>query len=791
MKTIASFEEYSSNIRHQAKTFGRALFMVVFLYTTAVSGQKKATISVLDAFDGAPLIGATIIPLQGPENSLGWITDLKGNAVLDLTNPTAVQISYVGYLKLEQKIKPGQTIEIRLERDLLNLEEVVVTGSFIPTISSKSLYKVKTLDSELIESRGAINLGDLLQTQLNLKTIQDDVLGTRVVMQGISGPNVKMLMDGVPLVNGSGGEFDLSQINMNNVERVEVVEGPLSVQYGTNALAGTINVITKNYKMNEMQLNATAYAESVGQYNVNLGLARGWENLSVSLGGARNQFDGFSSTGERKENWIPRTQYLLNAKVKTRLQALNVTASYNQMWQNSTSHGNATSAFNNRTNRISNIALDNYFNTNRLDGALVMDGRLAPKHYINIVNGISRFEQANRKFLQDVEDDLRWKSSNIADHDTTSFTTMTFRGTYVYGNSLENRGAYLTLGYEVAVNKASGGRVSTEARNSFNDIGLFGAVEIPIGTQLRIQPALRYVYSTSYNARDIDFLNAELPILPSFNVMFRAKDRFDFRLSYGKGYRTPSVRELYYEFIDANHYIVGNVDLQPELGNNYNGSVTWRTKIGGANAALTPSVFFSQINNKIDLIQIADRNTLPDEVPKNVPVARVYENIPNFKSYGFNFSGELAWASQLKLSPGFGILARSGSEADDRFYDSYEANLNASYRIKRWDSQINLFYKYNGRISEFARNQDGSIGVLTLEDYHTLDLSISGPVYQDRLFATIGAKNIFDVTDISLVGEGSKGLVLQTGREAFYPISWGRTFFISLNYNFKQKTLDQ
>lgn len=779
--------KYNCSSLCQGSSLGLLFFFMMLPFTNVLYGQNQASVLVIDAVDHSPLIGATIVSTSGSDHSSGWITDQEGRAVLNLSGSTIIQISYIGYFKLEQNIAPGQTLEIQLERDLLNLDEIVVTGSFLPTASSKSLYKVKTLGADLIESRGSVNLGDLLQTQLNLKTIQDDVLGTRVVMQGISGPNVKMLMDGVPLVNGSGGEFDLSQINMNNVERVEVVEGPLSVQYGTNALAGTINVITRNYKINEMQFNATAYAESVGQYNVDMGFARGWEKWSLSIGGARNQFDGFSSTDERKKNWIPRTQYLLNAKVKTRIRTLNVTTSLNQMWQNSVSHGNAVSAFNNRTNRISEIATDNYFNTNRLNGALVLDGRLSNKHYINIVNGISRFEQAGRKFLQDVQDDMRWQSSNAADHDTTSFTTMTFRGTYVYGNSLENKGTNLTLGYELAINTAAGGRVSSEAQNSFNDLGLFTALEIPIGSQLKIQPAFRYVYSTSYDARDIDFLKADLPILPSLNIMFRPSDRLDFRASYGKGYRTPSVRELYYEFIDANHYIVGNEHLQPELGNNYNGSMTWRTSIAGASAAFTPAVFFSQINNKIDLIQIADRNTLPDEVPKTVPVARVYDNIPNFKSYGFNFAAEIAWPNELKLSPGFGLLARSGSEADDRFYDSYEANLNASYRLKKWDSQINLFYKYNGEISEFARNQDGSIGVLTLEDYHSLDLSVSAPVLQDRLMATLGAKNVFDVTDIALVGEGSKGLVLQTGREAFYPISWGRTFFISLNYNFNKK----
>lgn len=346
-----------------------------------IEAQSQTVISILDAKDNTPLVGATIIPINEQIDDGGWITDFNGNAKLQIDKTIKIRVNYIGYLSLEREIQPEQIVEIRLEQDLLHLDEIVVTGSFIPTPSSKSLYKVKTLNQELIESRGAVNLGDVLQTQLNLKTIQDDVLGTRVVMQGISSPNVKMLMDGVPLVNGSGGEFDLSQINMNNVERIEVVEGPLSVQYGTNALAGTINIITKNYKMNEQQLNATAYGESVGQYNAGIGFAKGWEKVSLSIGGTRNQFTGYSSTGERKKNWIPRTQYLLNTKIKTRLKTLNLTGSFNQMWQNSISHSNATSAFNNRTNRLSSIALDNYFNTNRSDGALVLDGRLADNQY--------------------------------------------------------------------------------------------------------------------------------------------------------------------------------------------------------------------------------------------------------------------------------------------------------------------------------------------------------------------------------------------------------------------------
>ncbi len=749
--------------------------------TTNLLGQGMTIVNVVSATEKDPLIGAAIIPV-GQSDPAGWLTDINGTAQLDIQKPTQMEISYVGFLKSTIQIAPGETINIELKEDELGLEEVVVTGAFAPTTSSRSLYTVKKLDAAVIEARGAVNLGDVLQTQLNLKTIQDDVLGTRVVMQGISGPNVKMLIDGIPLVNGTGGEFDLGQINMNNVERVEIVEGPLSVQYGTNALAGTINIITKDYGPDEFKVNTSAYYETVGQYNFDLAIAKGWEKTSLSIGGARNQFDGYSSTGERKENWIPKVQYLANAKLKTRIKTLNLTTAIDRLWQNATSHGNATSAFNNRTNKLSEIATDNDIHTNRLNGAVTLEGKLAEKHYLNLVNGVSKFEQGSQKYIQDVVDDLRWLSSEVEDHDTTSFTTWTFRGTYVYG---EEEGVHVTAGYEASLNSAEGGRISADADGNVNEYGLFTAVEIPVGSRLKIQPALRYTFNNSYDTKEINFLDTGLPILPSLNLLYANEKKLEVRLSYGQGYRTPSVRELYYEFIDANHYIVGNSELQPEVGYNLSGSANLRKSYGRLTFAITPSVFFSRIDNKIDLIQIIDRSTLPKEVPKNVPVARVYENIPNFKSYGFNLSTQFAWSNKINFSPGFGLLARSGSEADDNFYNSYEVNLNGYYFFKKLDTRFNIFYKYNGQISEFARNQDGSIGVLTLADYHTLDLSLSKPFWGDRLFTTVGAKNIFNVTDISLQGEGSKGLVLQTGREAFYPISWGRTFFIKINYSIK------
>ncbi|MEN7550021.1 TonB-dependent receptor [Rapidithrix thailandica] len=744
--------------------------------------QVKTVVQIVAENSASPLAGVTLHALA-PAKKSGWLTDTQGKAYLNISEPVNVKISYLGYLTIERQIVPGSSVVIQLEEDILGLDEVVVTGSFTPTTSSQALHSVKKIGAATIEAKGAVNLADVLQTQLNLKIIQDDVLGSRVVMQGISGPNVKILIDGVPVVNGSGGNFDLSQLNMNNVERVEIVEGPLSVQYGTNALAGTINIITKSYQENESLVSSSTYYESVGQYNVDVALAKGWKNLSVSAGGGRNRFDGFSSSGERNQDWIPRTQYLANAKVNYHFKSLHVTGSFDHMWQKAISHGDASGAFNSKTGKLSLIADDHYFKTYRLNSALIVNGHLSDKQYINIVNGVSRYTQAKQKYLQDIVADIKWISTEEADHDTSSFITWTSRGTYVYGNSKKKKGLYLTVGYELSRNSAQGGKIRSGTGVNVNDYGVFTALEIPVGNKLKIQPALRYTYSNKYDSKEINFLNTHLPLLPSFNLKYHIDPHLDFRFSYGQGYRTPSVRELYYEFINANHYIVGNAKLQAEIGHNINFSGSWRSTFGsGISVVVTPSVFLTSIDNKIELVRITDRTSLPKDVPKNVPVARTYANIKNFKSFGFNLNAKLVSSGGIQLSPGFGLLSRSGSESDYAFYTSYEMNLNASYFLKPFDVKFNIFYKYNGRITEFAKNEEGAIGVLTLEAYNTLDFTLSKSLWKGRVFTSIGAKNLFDVTDISLIGDGSKGLVSQTGRESYYPISWGRTFFIKFNY---------
>src|SRR3546814_715382 len=105
-----------------------------------------------------------------------------------------------------------------------------------------SVYRVRTISNEQIRLRASISVENILNTQLGMRSSNDLTLGeSDIQLMGMSGQNVKVLVDGIPLIDRGATKQSLSQVDVNNIDRIEVVEGPMSVTYGTDALAGVIN----------------------------------------------------------------------------------------------------------------------------------------------------------------------------------------------------------------------------------------------------------------------------------------------------------------------------------------------------------------------------------------------------------------------------------------------------------------------------------------------------------------------------------------------------------------------
>ena len=137
------------------------------------------------------------------------------------------------------------------------MQQAVVTAIFESI--SQSFHRINLINKNKIERLAAVNLSDVVKMDASLSLNNDNILGSSLSIQGLSGQNIKILIDNVPVIGRLGGNIDLGHINLSNIERIEIVEGPLSVNYGTDALAGTINLISSKTLTQNQSLRLSSY----------------------------------------------------------------------------------------------------------------------------------------------------------------------------------------------------------------------------------------------------------------------------------------------------------------------------------------------------------------------------------------------------------------------------------------------------------------------------------------------------------------------------------------------------
>jgi outer membrane receptor for ferrienterochelin and colicins len=223
-----------------------------------------------------------------------WTSDKKGNiSIPNLVSKTSYSIVKIGFDTLRvSTLKPIDTLYLKVK--VTEFEPFVYTGNPNETKRIKDdISNVKIIGSNDIKSTASQNLGDILKYQPNITINNDPALGTSVSVNGMSGQNIKILKNGAQVTGSMNGNIDVSQININNVEQIELIEGPMSLLYGSNALAGTINVISK---IPEAKTTAfvKSYTESSGIYNVSGGIGTGNKHIRVLSSFGRNFFDGWN-----------------------------------------------------------------------------------------------------------------------------------------------------------------------------------------------------------------------------------------------------------------------------------------------------------------------------------------------------------------------------------------------------------------------------------------------------------------------------------------------------------------
>ncbi|HKK42177.1 MAG TPA: TonB-dependent receptor plug domain-containing protein, partial [Bacteroidales bacterium] len=403
--------------REMRSTF--ALLMLIF-WTSGALGQT-ARIKLTDSKNKQPVSFATVLFSDlKTKKEYFKISDEKGVLENPVTSRSQVKITCIGYTALTDTIDPGKSYELSMTPTVFSLNEVVVTGSFQPQKADKSIYNITVLDNRKIEEKAANTLKDILQNQVNLSISQDPALGSSLKIKGLSGNNVKILVDGVPVIGRMGGNIDLSQLSLYNVDHIEMVEGPMSVIYGSDALAGAINIITKENKSSNFGMTANSYYESAGTYNFDANVNFRKKRHSVSLSGGRNFFGGFSTDTLRSQTWMPKEQYnadlyYLYTHDKARIK-YQVSYMKEKLWDKG-----------DLIEPRFYTAFDSWFYSKRLTNQLDYTRTLENGLAIKMLASYSLYQRDKVTYLKDLSNLTQTLSPNASDQDTTNFNALLYR----------------------------------------------------------------------------------------------------------------------------------------------------------------------------------------------------------------------------------------------------------------------------------------------------------------------------------------------------------------------------
>jgi len=734
------------------------LTLTLMISVTFSLGQSSKVI-ILSQTDNSPIQFSHIkfTCLTGQEKgSFKWIvSDQNGVAINPYLDSTHVIISFVGYNNQTLLLTPNQIKKIFLTPTPFGLNELVITGQYIPVLLKESVYDIKTINAEKITEKGANNLREVLSTELNFKTNNGHVNETSINLNGLSGNHIKFMIDGVPIEGRLNGNIDLSQINLDEVERIEIIEGPTSVAFGSNALGGVINIITKKAQSKKVDISVKSYYETIGQYNFSAKVGFKLKRNIFKFSGGRNFFNGFASQdSSRYKDWKPREQYFGNVMYNRRINHLNFSYILNGFKETMYSKGSARAPY-------YESAFDTYYNTQKFSNKILLKGRLSKTNYIDLTFSQSHYLRARNIYFKNLVTLEETLTPGSSDQDTTVFSNYMFRG--VYNTKYDSSKVNFMVGTELKQDYINALRVKNQVQN-IGDYAVFANIKYtPIST-LTIQPAARYAYNTKYKA----------PIVPSINVLYNINKNIDLRTSYAKGFRAPSLKELYLEFhFNSTINLWGNETLNSENSDHLNISFDFHKEVNKHKIRIVPKAYYAKINNLISLTQTS-------------PIDWTYNNVDYLITKGTSIMIKYEYEN-FNLKTAYNYYGNYNSQfdqaeiANDYFY-SNDITSNAGYRFDSLNLSINLSYKYTGTIKSYYLDDNYVVTESLIGDYHTFDLSATKKFLDKQLLLTIGAKNLFNVTEVKMVGEVFG--VSNSNNATSLNVLWGRSLFISLNVNF-------
>ena len=556
------------------------------LAASALGAQPPAAapLVVLVADDaGRPVAQASLLEADG---DLLARTDATGVARLRRSagGATTLRLRAVGHAPLERIVAAERdTVRLVLRPLPLALDQIVVTAARREQRLADAVVTTEVVSRGDIERTGASDLASVLVEQTGVQLQGGHPTGAGLMLQGIGAERVLVLLDGQPLVGRIAGNFDLSRLPTAMIERVEVVKGPQSTLYGSEAMGGVINVVTR----------ATPDLGWRGAASVTGG-TEGRRDLAASAGAARGPWSASADLGLRQVHRAPGRAGTTGALADRADGAAKL------RWSDGADRWVEASALVlDERQRWSSAGLYDFADNRQLGARLSAGVGVADGHRLTPTLHLSEFDHLARtsRTAQPV--------AGTGDRQVQRLV----EGELLYAGRV--RGAAIDAGVELRQESisSSDGRILAEdgraGDRTLRAVEPFAQVELG-GDRWSVVPGARLTWNEQWGTN----------LAPRLSARWRAGDALTLRLSAGRGFRAPDFKELYLRFTNdgAGYVVSGNPELRPEHSDNVTAGAEWSDARGYARLQL----FHNRLRDFIETRPVVTSDALARYEYRNV-----------------------------------------------------------------------------------------------------------------------------------------------------------------------------
>ncbi|MCU0441205.1 MAG: TonB-dependent receptor [Bacteroidia bacterium] len=624
---------------------------------------QQASINGLVKSDDQPLAFASV-GIKG--TSIGTTTNEKGAFNIQMPlGKYEVVVSMIGYMP--------QTRTVHLTSESLNLTfvllpepkqlaEVTVSGTLREVSKQQSPVPVEVYSSQFFLKNPTPNLFESLQLVNGVQpTINCNVCNTGDIrINGLDGPYTMVMIDGMPIMSALSTVYGLSGIPNSMIERVEIVKGPSSTLYGSEAVAGLINIITKN-SFTAPRFSADVFATSYGELNADIAgrfkTQKGSSILSVNMFTFQNRWDR-NSDG------------FMDLALQNRLSVFN-------KW-----------SFNRPSKKEASIAL-RYIYENRYGGQMNFEQRTRGNDQ---VYGESIFTQRGEvigKYALATKPDLKIMYSYNFHLQNSYYGTSSYNARQQVGFAQLVWNKKVGLRHQVLSGLATRWNYyddNTPATQSFVSTqnapvhsilpGVFVQDEIALHSKHTLLLGMRYDYYKRHGSI----------FSPRVNYQYKPNPEQTIRLSAGNGFRVVNLFTEDHQALSGARQVIIQEQLRPESSWNINFNYTHLVHLSKGFVTLDGSLFYTYFSNRI----IADYDTDPNAI--------LYNNLDGYAvSRGGSLNADVQLYAPLKINAGFTLMDvfkiekdsfGNNERAQQIHAPRFAATYQVSYTISRWQIVI-------------------------------------------------------------------------------------------------------